>query len=132
MLKGQDASSLEFPTWNPALSFGKTQNELLRTIYIGIIEAISDTLSVDYDKDAMTRDLERVQSMLFSVSHQKMLLSDSNIQKKLGLFYAYCQKQVKLSIEDKDCSHIEELPGHFTQLVNTIELCPINIPPDLH
>ena len=93
MLKGQDASSLKFPTWNPALSFGKTQNELLKTIYIGIIEAISDTLSVDYNKDAMTRDLERVQSMLFSVSHQKMLLSDGNIQKKLGLFYAYCQKK---------------------------------------
>ena len=70
MLKGKDASSLEFPTWNPALSFGKTQNDLLKTIYIGIIEGISDTLSVDYDKDAMTRDLERVQSMLFSVSHQ--------------------------------------------------------------
>ena len=132
MLKRQDASPLEFPTWNPALSFGKTQNELLKTIYIGIIEGISDTLSVDYNKDTMTRDLERIQSMLFSVSHQKMLLSDGNIQKKLGLFYAYCQKQVKLSIEDQDCSNIEELPGHFTQLVNTIELCPINIPPDLH
>jgi len=132
MLKGQDASSQEFPTWNPALSFGKTQNELLKTIYIGIIEGISDTLSGDYNKDTMTRDLERVRSMLFSVSHQNMLLSDGNIQKKLGFFYAYCQKQVKLSIEDQDCSHIKELPGHFTQLVNTIELCPINIPPDLH
>ena len=83
MLKGQDASSLEFPTWNPALSF-ETQNELLKTIYIGIIEGISDTLSVDYNKDAMTRDLKRVQSMLFSVSHQKMLLSDGNIQKSWG------------------------------------------------
>ena len=132
MLKGQDTSSLEFPTWNPALSFGKTQNELLKTIYIGIIEGISDILSGDYNKDAMTRDLERVQSMLFSVSHQTMLLSDGNIQKKLGLFYAYCQKQVKLSIEDQNCSHIEELPRHFNQLVNTIELCPINILPDLH
>lgn len=132
MLKGQDASSLEFPTWNPALSFGKTQNELLKTIYIGIIEGISDTLSVDYNTNTMTRDLKRVQSMLFSASHQNLLLSDGDIQKKLGLFYAYCQKQVKLSIEDQDCSHIEELPAHFTQLVNTIELCPINIPPDLH
>lgn len=132
MLKGQDASSLEFPTWNPALSFGKTQNELLKTIYIGIIEGISDTLSVDYSKDTMKRDLERVQSMLFSVSQKNMSLSDGDIQKKLGLFYAYCQKQVKLSIEDQDCRHIEELPGHFTQLVNTIELCPINIPPELH
>ena len=132
MLKGQDASSLEFPTWNPALSFGKTQNELLKTIYIGIIEGISDTLSVDYSKDTMKRDLERVQSMLFSVSQKNMSLSDGDIQKKLGLFYAYCPKQVKLSIEDQDCRHIEELPGHFTQLVNTIELCPINIPPELH
>ena len=49
MLKGQDASSLEFPTWNPALSFGKTQNELLKTIYIGIIEGISEyTGSMDF------------------------------------------------------------------------------------
>ena len=84
MLKEKNASSLEFPTWNPALSFGKTQNELLKTIYIGIIEGISDTLSADYNKDAMTRDLERVQSMLFSVSHQKLLLSDGNIQKSWG------------------------------------------------
>jgi len=60
------------------------------------------------------------------------MLSDGNIQKKLGLFYAYCQKQVQIGLDTHDCSHLAELPDHFAQLVNTIELCPIQSEPQLH
>ena len=85
----QETSSTEFPTWNPNLSFGKSQNELLKTIYIGIIEGVSDTLSSSECLDLMSEGLKRLQSMLFSVSQPSFMLSDENIQQKLGLFYDY-------------------------------------------
>ena len=132
MRESQYSSSTEFPDWNPSLSFGRTRNELLKTVYIGIIEGISDTLNARGCSDAMTRELERIQSMLFSVSHPSLMLAEERIQKKLVLFYAYCQHQVKLTLESQDFSHISELPGHFNQLVKTIELCPIDNPPELH
>ena len=128
----QETSSTEFPTGNPNLSFGKSQNELLKTIYIGIIEGVSDTLSSSESLVLMTEGLKRLQSMLFSVSQPSFMLSDENIQKKLGLFYAYCQKQIQLGLDTEDCRHLAELPEHFTQLLNTIELCPIKCAPQFH
>ena len=128
----EGTSSSEFPTWNPNLSFGKSQNELLKTIYIGIIEGVSDTLSSRESIGLMTQGLRRLQSMLFSVSQPSFTLSDEKIQKKLGLFYAYCQNQVQIGLDTHDCSHLAELPDHFAQLVNTIELCPIKSEPQLH
>jgi len=128
----EGTSSTEFPTWNPNLSFGKSQNELLKTIYIGIIEGVSDILSSRENIDLMTRGLRRLQSMLFSVSQPSFMLGDENIQKKLGLFYAYCQNQVQIGLDTHDCSLPVDLPDHFAQLVNTIELCPIKSEPRLH
>lgn len=133
MRETREGTSLsEFPTWNPNLSFGKSQNELLKTIYIGIIEGVSDILSSRESIDLMTRGLRRLQSMLFSVSQPSFMLDDKNIQNKLGLFYAYCQNQVQIGLDTQDCSHLAELPDHFEQLVNTIELCPIKSEPRLH
>jgi len=132
MRESQYSSSTEFPDWNPSLSFGKSQNELLKTIYVGIIEGVSDILSSRGSIDLTTRGLRRLQSMLFSVSQPSFILSDENIQKKLGLFYAYCQNQVQIGLDTHDCSHLVELPDHFAQLVNTIELCPIKSEPRLH
>ena len=128
----QELSSAEFPTWNSNLSFGKSQSELLKTIYIGIIEGISDTLSVKENLDLMNEGLKRLQSMLLSVSQPSFMLSDANIQKKLGLFYAFCQKQIQIGLDTQDCDHLAELPEHFTKLLNTIELCPIESAPQFH
>lgn len=128
----QELSSAEFPTWNSNLSFGKSQNELLKTIYIGIIEGVSDTLSVKENVDLMNEGLKRLQYMLLSVSQPSFMLSDANIQKKLGLFYAFCQKQIQIGLDTQDCDHLTEMPEHFTQLLNTIELCPIEGAPQFH
>lgn len=125
-------TELQFQPWDPNISIGRSQNELIKTIYIGIIEGLSDTLSNPDSMDSMLRGLKRVQSMLLALSLPNFALSDENIQKKLGLFYAYCQHQVQTGIESQDCSHLHELPEHFEQLVNTIELCPINSPLLVH
>jgi len=128
----QSLQGLEFETCRDAGSPEKSQNELIQLVYTEIIENLSRLSNSAGNSASSETGLKRIQSMLFSLSQSYFKLSDKKIQQKLGVFYAYTQRQIQVAIERHEFNHLEEFGCHFEQLLDTIDLCPIESPLRIH